>query len=76
MAIQIQNALSAYVYLITWFLSDFCKLKDQKEAKLTKGKKRVAKKDRTDEQNKYEVEMNAIAFDSQSALKELHTNVL
>lgn len=49
MAIQIQNALSAYVYLITWFLSDFCKLKDLKEAALSKGRKRVAKKDKTDE---------------------------
>ena len=49
MALQIKNALSAYVYLITWFLSDFYKLKDLKEANLTKGKKRVAKKDRTEE---------------------------
>ena len=54
LAIQIQNALSAYVYLITWFLSDFCKLKDLKEANLSKGKRRVAKKDRTDEQNRRE----------------------
>ena len=49
LAIQVKNALSAYVYLITWFLSDFCKLKDLKEANLSKGKRRVAKKDRTDE---------------------------
>lgn len=76
MAIQIQNALSAYVYLITWFLSDFTKLKDLKEANLTKGKKRVAKKDKTQEQTKYDEEMNSIAFSSQAALNELHKNVL
>lgn len=51
MAIQIQNALSAYIYLITWFLKDFCKLKDLKEKNLSKGRGRgrVAKKDKTDE---------------------------
>ncbi len=46
-AFQIKNALSAYVYLITWYLSDYCKLKETKEAALTKNKRKVAKKDRT-----------------------------
>lgn len=61
--------MSAYVYLITWFLSENCKQKDTKEANLTKGKRRVAKKDRTDDQEKQEVEMNAILVSSQDALK-------
>lgn len=30
--LQIQNSIKAYVYLICWFLSDFCKIK--KEPKL------------------------------------------
>ena len=47
MAINSQNALSAYVYLITWFLSENCRLKEYKEANLTKGKRKVAKKDKT-----------------------------
>ena len=64
------------MYLITWFLSDFCKLKDLKEANLSKGKKRVAKKDRTEEQNKHEQEMTAIAMHSLQALKLLHGEVL
>ena len=50
-ALQIQNAMSAYVYLISWFLSDFYKLKDLREANLTKGKKRGAKKEKTEEQS-------------------------
>ena len=76
LAIQVQNALSAYVYLITWFLSDFCKLKDLKEANLSKGKRRVAKKDRTDEQNRREQELNAIAITSQRALEIMHRDML
>jgi hypothetical protein len=47
LALSAQNSLAAYVYLITWFLSDNCRLKDYKEANLTKGKKKVAKKDKT-----------------------------
>jgi hypothetical protein len=35
-----------YVYLSTWFLADFCKLKETKEANLTKGR-RKNKKDKT-----------------------------
>ena len=76
MAIQVQNALSAYIYLLTWFLSDFCKLKDLKEANLSRGKRRVAKKDKTDEQNKREQELNAIAITSQKALECLHRDLL
>ena len=43
---------------------------------MTKGKKRVAKKDKTDEQTRNEHEMNAIALESQKALTEFCTNVL
>jgi len=39
--LTIQNAIKAYVYLICWFLSDFCKLK--RESKLSKrGRKKNA----------------------------------
>lgn len=55
-AFQIKNALSAYVYLTTWYLSDYCKLKETKEAALTKNKRKVAKKDRTVDQEKVEQE--------------------
>jgi len=48
-ALQVKNCLSAYVYLITWFLSDFSKLKESKEGNMTKGRRRVAKKDRTED---------------------------
>jgi len=44
------------VYLITWFLSDFCKLKDTKEAALTKNKRKIAKKDKTVDQENVERE--------------------
>ena len=63
-AIQIKNALSAYVYLITWYLSDYCKLKETKEAALTKNKRKVAKKDRTVDQENVEREQNAIQLSS------------
>ena len=39
--------MSAFVYLTTWFLSDFSKLKETKEANLTKGRRKVARKDKT-----------------------------
>jgi hypothetical protein len=55
----IKNALSAYVYLITWFLSEFSKLKETKEANITKNKRRVAKKDRTSDEQRNELEQNA-----------------
>jgi hypothetical protein len=44
------------VYLTTWYLSDYCKLKETKEAALTKNKRKVAKKDRTVDQEKVEQE--------------------
>ncbi len=43
---------------------------------MTKGKKRVAKKDRTDEENKLEREVNAIAMQSFEALKVLLEGVI
>ena len=46
-AIQMQNALSAYVYLITWFLSDFVKERAAKEQLVSK--KRGKKADRTED---------------------------
>ena len=76
MAIRIQNALSAYVYLITWFLSGYCKLNENKEANLSKGRRRVAKKDRTDEQNKRDQLMASIANGSQNVLQLLYEKVL
>ena len=54
---MIKNALSAYVFLITWYLSDFCKLKDTKEANLTKNKRgKNAKKDRTSDEHRNELD--------------------
>jgi len=73
-AAQIQNSLTAYVYLITWFLQDSCKCKGQVD--LAKGRKRVAKKDKTVDQEKEEIELNAIALASQDSLKLLIEGVL
>lgn len=36
----IQNSIKAYVYLITWFMSDNSKLKDNRDLNLTKRKKK------------------------------------
>ena len=43
---------------------------------MTKGKKRVAKKDKTDDQKNIEIELNAISSESFEALKILHTDVI
>ena len=59
-AIEIKNAISAYVFLITWFLADYYRLKETKEAALSKKKRGVAKKDRTSGQERSEQEHNAI----------------
>lgn len=75
-AIRCQNALSAYVYLITWFLSDNCRLKEYKEANLTKGKKKVAKKDKTKDQESDDQAQNTIALASQEALREMLESIL
>ena len=64
MAVKCQNSLSAYIYLITWFLSDNCRLKEYKEANITKGKKKVAKKDKTKDQENDELAQNSIALAS------------
>lgn len=64
------------MYLITWFLSGYCKLNENKEANLSKGRKRVAKKDRTDEQNKRDQLMASIANGSQNVLQLLYEKVL
>jgi hypothetical protein len=55
-ALHIKNVLAAYVYLTTWFLSDYNKLKETKEANLTKNKRKIAKKDRTTDQERAEVD--------------------
>jgi len=62
--------------LITWFLSDNCRLKEYKEANLTKGKKKVAKKDKTKNQENDELAQNAIAMASQEVLREILESVL
>ena len=76
MAVTSQNALSAYVYLITWFMSDNCRLKEYKEANLTKAKKKVAKKDKTKEQENDDQAQNAIAMASQEVLREMLEGIL
>lgn len=44
-------ALSAYVYLATWFLSDYNKLKETKDAIITKNKRvRGGKKERNSDE--------------------------
>ena len=68
-AFAIKNALSAYVFLITWYLSDFCKLKDTKEANLTKNKRgKNAKKDRTSDEHRSELDQNAIQLATNNIL--------
>jgi hypothetical protein len=47
-SILIKNALSAYIFLITWFLSEQNKIKETKEVNISKNKRKVAKKDRTE----------------------------
>jgi hypothetical protein len=64
MVVKCQNSLSAYIYLITWFLSDNCRLKEYKEANISKGKKKVAKKDKTKDQENDELAQNSIAMAS------------
>lgn len=51
-AVQFKNALSAYVYLTTWYLSSYNQLKDTKEANLTKNKRKGVKKDKTTDEQK------------------------
>ena len=65
--------MTAYVYLITWFLQDNCKCK---VVDLAKGKRRIAKKDKTVDQEKEEIELNAIALASQDSLKLLVEGIL
>lgn len=74
-AIIFKNALCAYVFLITWFLQDYFKLKETKEAALSKGKRKV-KKDKTDDQAKLEQEQNSILMSAQNIIKLMHQAVL
>ena len=54
MALLIKNALCGYVYLTTWFLCDYNKLKETKEAALTKNNRKGPKNTRTTDQEKSE----------------------
>lgn len=62
--------------MTTWFLSDYNKLKETKEANLTKNKRRVAKKDKTSDMERSEVDQNAINQASINVLKLLLESVL
>jgi hypothetical protein len=62
--ILIQNSLKAYTYLITWYMSDFSKLKDSKDIG-TKGKRKKAK----EQTSTSELELNAIMVAQKECLK-------
>ena len=57
-------------------MSDYSKLKETKEANLTKGRKKGAKKDKTIDQEKQEVDQNAIQQANLNTLKLLVDGVL
>lgn len=73
--LRIKNVLGAWVYLATWFLSENCLLKENKESNLTKAK-RKAKKDRTTDEQRIQNDLNAIALANNNTLHQLVEGVL
>lgn len=61
--VLIQNAIKAYVYLITWFMSDNSKLKDNRDLALSKKKKKGAT------QPPNEIDVNAIMMANKDCVK-------
>ena len=72
-AIRIQNALSAYVYLLSWFLADFATQKAEKEQQLTKKRKKA---DKNAEERAEEKELNTVSALIMEAVELLVSKIL